>query len=56
MRALGLRAIHLIGHRHRSAYRLAAALPGAVAVVVSQDGGIRFVTNKSGALTYWDHA
>jgi len=45
-----------VGTRHRSAYRLAAALPGAVAVVVSQDGGIRFVTNKGGALTYWDHA
>jgi hypothetical protein len=45
-----------VGTRHRSAYRLAAALPGVVAVVVSQDGGIRFVTKKSGALTYWDHA
>lgn len=45
-----------VGTRHRSAYRLTAALPGAVAVVVSQDGGIRFVTNKGGALTYWDHA
>lgn len=45
-----------VGTRHRSAYRLANALPGAVAVVVSQDGGIRFVTNKGGALTYWDHA
>lgn len=27
-----------VGARHRSAYRLCAALPGAVAVVVSQDG------------------
>ena len=45
-----------VGTRHRSAYRLAAALPGAVAVVVSQDGGIRFVTNRGNALTYWDHA
>lgn len=45
-----------VGTRHRSAYRLAAALPGTVAVVISQDGGIRFVTKKGDALTCWDHA
>jgi hypothetical protein len=28
-----------IGARHRSAYRLAGALAGSVAVVISQDGG-----------------
>lgn len=43
-----------VGTRHRSAYRLAGALPGAIAVVVSQDGGARFVTHKAGAVTYWD--
>jgi hypothetical protein len=30
-----------VGARHRSAYRLAGALPGSVAVVISQDGGVR---------------
>ena len=45
-----------VGTRHRSAYRLCGALPGAVAVVVSQDGGARFVTGREGAVTYWDYA
>ena len=45
-----------VGTRHRSAYRLCGAMPGAVAVVVSQDGGAMFVTLKDGAVTYWDHA
>jgi hypothetical protein len=44
-----------VGTRHRSAYRLCAAVPGAVAIVVSQDGGVRFITQHRGAVTYWDH-
>ena len=43
-----------VGARHRSAYRLAAALPGSVAIVISQDGGVRFVCQKSGRVTYWE--
>jgi len=43
-----------VGARHRSAYRLVAALPGAVVVVVSQDGGVRFVAQKDGRVTYWE--
>ncbi|MGI9050143.1 MAG: putative sensor domain DACNV-containing protein [Rubrobacteraceae bacterium] len=43
-----------VGTRHRSAYRLCGALPGAVAVVVSQDGSTRFVTRKDGEVAYWD--
>ena len=43
-----------VGARHRSAYRLCAALPGSVAVVVSQDGGVRFVCQKNGRVTYWE--
>jgi hypothetical protein len=43
-----------VGARHRSAYRLAGALPGSVAVVVSQDGGVRFVCQKGGRVTYWE--
>jgi hypothetical protein len=43
-----------VGARHRSAYRLAGALPGSVAVVISQDGGVRFVCEKGGRVTYWE--
>ena len=43
-----------VGARHRSAYRLAGALPGAVAIVVSQDGGVRFIGKKDGRVTYWE--
>lgn len=43
-----------VGARHRSAYRLVAALPGAIAIVVSQDGGVRFIAQKEGRVTYWE--
>jgi hypothetical protein len=44
-----------VGTRHRSAYRLCAAIDGAVAIVVSHDGDVRFVTKREGAVMYWDH-
>jgi hypothetical protein len=43
-----------VGARHRSAYRLAGAVPGSVTVVISQDGGVRFVCQKVGRVTYWE--
>jgi hypothetical protein len=43
-----------VGARHRSAYRLAAALPEVVIIVISQDGGARFVAQKNGRVTYWE--
>jgi DNA integrity scanning protein DisA with diadenylate cyclase activity len=43
-----------VGARHRSAYRLVNALPGSVAIVISQDGGVRFVCQKGGRVTYWE--
>jgi len=43
-----------VGARHRSAYRLASALLGSVAIVISQDGGVRFVSQKDGRVTYWE--
>ena len=43
-----------VGARHRSAYRLVGALPGALAVVVSQDGGVRFVSSRNNRVTYWN--
>jgi hypothetical protein len=44
-----------VGTRHRSAYRLCSSVPGALVIVISQDGTVRFVTSKDGAVTYWDH-
>jgi hypothetical protein len=48
--------VDTMGTRHRSAYRLCARFPEALAVVISQDGGVRFVAWQDGAVTYWDHA
>jgi hypothetical protein len=60
MRALDLEgelraeeATDALGTRHRSLFRLCAAVPGALGIVVSQDGEVRFVTKKDGAVTYW---
>jgi hypothetical protein len=50
-----LERVDRVGTRHRSAYRLCAAIPEAVAVVVSQDTSVRFVTLHRGAVTTWDH-
>ena len=44
------------GTRHRSAYRLCSRIPEALALVVSQDGGVRFVAVHRGEVTFWDHA
>jgi hypothetical protein len=43
-----------VGTRHRSAYRLCQELRDALAIVVSQDGGLRFVRWDDNAVTYWD--
>jgi hypothetical protein len=43
-----------VGARHRSTYRLAGAQPGSVAVVISQDGSVRFVCHRGGRVTYWE--
>ncbi len=44
-----------VGTRHRSAYRLCEHVRQAIAIVVSQDGGARFVAWHNGETTYWDH-
>jgi hypothetical protein len=44
-----------VGTRHRSAYRLCAQEPEAMAIVVSQDGGVQFVASHDGEATYWEH-
>jgi hypothetical protein len=43
-----------VGTRHRAAYRLCERIHEALAIVVSQDGTVRFVTWKDGGVTYWD--
>ncbi|HEY5146322.1 MAG TPA: hypothetical protein VII82_06130 [Polyangiaceae bacterium] len=48
-------SIDSVGTRHRSAYRLCAFEPEAVAIVVSHDGGVQFVACRDGVPTYWDH-
>jgi hypothetical protein len=44
-----------VGTRHRSAYRLCAHEPRAMAIVISQDGGVQFVASHGGEATYWEH-
>jgi hypothetical protein len=43
-----------VGTRHRSAYRLCQALHEVLAVVVSQDGGLRFIRWHVDGVTYWE--
>ena len=43
-----------VGTRHRSAYRFCQVARDAVVVVVSRDGGLRFVRWHDDAVTYWD--
>lgn len=45
-----------VGTRHRSAYRAVAAIQGAMAVVVSQDGSARFINRGPEGITYWNQA
>jgi len=44
------------GTRHRSVYRLIALHPECLALVISQDGGVRFVTGCEGKVIYWNYA
>jgi hypothetical protein len=41
------------GTRHRTAYRLCRDYPEYLAVVVSQDGAVRFIANHRDQVTYW---
>jgi hypothetical protein len=43
------------GTRHRSAYRLVSSVQDAIVVIVSQDGGVRFVAHRGGRLVYWPY-
>jgi hypothetical protein len=43
-----------VGTRHRSAYRLCQAVRDALAMVVSQDGGLRFIRWHEQSVAYWE--
>jgi hypothetical protein len=43
-----------VGTRHRSAYRLCQTVPDALALVVSQDGGLQFVRWHDQGVAYWE--
>jgi hypothetical protein len=45
-----------MGTRHRSVYRLCQVDSQVLAIVVSQDGGVRFIKQLDGRVAYWDHA
>jgi sensor domain DACNV-containing protein len=47
-------ALDDVGTRHRAVYRLCDQYPNCVAIVISQDGSVRFVKNHNGAVTYWN--
>ena len=44
------------GTRHRSVYRLCNALHDILGIVVSQDGGARFIRRNGPHVMYWDHS
>jgi hypothetical protein len=43
-----------VGTRHRSAYRLCQAVRDALALVVSQDGNLRFIRWHTDGVAYWE--
>lgn len=43
-----------VGMRHRSAYRFCEHAQGTIAIVLSQDGGVRFVRWTKRGVTFWD--
>jgi hypothetical protein len=61
-RALDIEAQHCVlesmesaGTRHRTAYRLCREYAQCLAIVVSQDGTVKFVANHQNRVTYWNH-
>ena len=42
------------GTRHRAAYRLCQAEPDCLVMIISQDGGVKFVRQQQGQVIYWD--
>jgi hypothetical protein len=48
--------IENVGTRHRAAYRFVHAHPRALAIVVSQDGGVSVVANREGQVVFWEQS
>jgi hypothetical protein len=50
-----LESMETAGTRHRTAYRLCREYAECLAIVVSQDGAVKFVANHQDKVTYWNH-
>ena len=50
-----LESMETAGTRHRTAYRLCREYADCLAVVVSQDGTVKFVASHQDKVTYWNH-
>jgi hypothetical protein len=50
-----LESMESAGTRHRTAYRLCREHAQCLAIVVSQDGAVKFVANHHARVTYWNH-
>lgn len=51
-----LEDIENVGTRHRAAYRFIQAHPGALAIVISQDGGVMVVASREGEVVFWEQS
>jgi sensor domain DACNV-containing protein len=49
-------SIENVGTRHRAAYRFAQHQPGGLAIVVSHDGSVSFVTQRISQVVYWEQS
>ena len=45
-----------VGTRHRAAYRFVHDHPQGLAIVISHDGGVSFVANRSGEVVFWEQS
>ena len=48
--------IENVGTRHRAAYRFVYADPDRLALVISQDGGVKVVANRNGEVVFWEQS
>jgi len=44
-----------VGTRHRSAYQMCHQCKDTLSIVISQDGGVRFIRWQDDQVVYWDH-
>jgi hypothetical protein len=48
--------IESVGTRHRAAFRFVNDHPQALAIVISHDGGVSFVSNREGDVVVWEQS